>query len=51
MNVEAWVWISLPLLCLLLIHLGDQSERTHRAIQNVVVVALAVFVIFAVGGW
>ena len=51
LGTEGWVWLMIPLLCLLLIHFGDQNGRLRELVVRLAGAALVVLVMIAMGRW
>ncbi|WP_432256740.1 hypothetical protein [Limimaricola sp. AA108-03] len=51
LGTEGWVWLVIPLLCLLLIHFGDQNGRPCELTVRLAGGTLVVLVMIAMSPW
>lgn len=51
LGTEGWVWLMIPLLCLLLIHFGDQNGRPCEMAVRFAGGTLVILVVIAMGPW
>lgn len=51
LGLEGWVWLMIPLLCLLLVHLGDQNGKPREMAVRLAGGALVVLIMIAMGPW
>ncbi|MBB3713381.1 hypothetical protein FHS00_002985 [Limimaricola variabilis] len=51
LGTGGWVWLMIPLLCLLLVHFGDQNGKPYETAVRLAGGTLVILVVIAMSPW